>query len=307
MGMTVVALVCIGLIAAYPIYSFVQAARGLIRVFAVKLGLAEPTHDDLVARGWQAERSGKWTDALAAYEEILCNHPLDSETEARRAQLVQRRPELAEEAERVQRERLAGLAPLEVLYHVAMNHSLRKLRLFVVACCRRTCRPHADEHRRAAIDCSEIHADQLLQSLEPLELAIETARANDDLEVSEPHTYSPRATTALWLSMHAPEEGADEALGLMSQVTTRDEQMHLLECIFGLPGRTSLLTPAWLTDTVIALAREMYESRDFSAIPILADALQDAGCDRADVLNHCRGPGPHVRGCWVVDLVLGKE
>jgi hypothetical protein len=47
--------------------------------------------------------------------------------------------------------------------------------------------------------------------------------------------------------------------------------------------------------------------RDFSAMPILADALQDAGCDNDDVLNHCRGAGPHVRGCWVVDGVLGLE
>ena len=53
-------------------------------------------------------------------------------------------------------------------------------------------------------------------------------------------------------------------------------------------------------------ARTMYETRDFSAIPVLADALQDAGCENADILNHCRGPGPHVRGCRVVDLVLGN-
>ncbi|QEG25961.1 hypothetical protein GobsT_06960 [Gemmata obscuriglobus] len=51
----------------------------------------------------------------------------------------------------------------------------------------------------------------------------------------------------------------------------------------------------------------MYESRDFGAMPVLADALQDAGCDSDDILNHCRGDGVHVRGCWVVDLVLGKE
>ena len=52
----------------------------------------------------------------------------------------------------------------------------------------------------------------------------------------------------------------------------------------------------------------MYESRDFSAMPILADALQDAGCDSDDILSHCRDTSlPHVRGCWVVDLVLGKE
>jgi hypothetical protein len=51
----------------------------------------------------------------------------------------------------------------------------------------------------------------------------------------------------------------------------------------------------------------MYDSRDFSAMPILADALQDASCDNEDVLTHCRGQGSHVRGCWVVDLCLGKE
>jgi hypothetical protein len=64
---------------------------------------------------------------------------------------------------------------------------------------------------------------------------------------------------------------------------------------------------AWRTDTAIALARQMDESHNFSAMPILADALQDAGCEDEHILGHCRVPGPHVRGCWVVDLVLGKE
>jgi len=77
--------------------------------------------------------------------------------------------------------------------------------------------------------------------------------------------------------------------------------------VFVNPFRPVALEPFWLTSTVTALAHQMYHSRDFSAMPILADALQDAGCDNADILDHCRGPGPHVRGCWVVDLVLGKE
>jgi hypothetical protein len=64
--------------------------------------------------------------------------------------------------------------------------------------------------------------------------------------------------------------------------------------------------PSWLTSTVTALARQMYESRDFSVMPILADALQDAGCENPDIIAHCRESGPHVRGCWVVDLILGK-
>jgi hypothetical protein len=66
--------------------------------------------------------------------------------------------------------------------------------------------------------------------------------------------------------------------------------------------------PAWRTSTAVSLARQMYDGREFSAMPILADALQDAGCENEDVLAHCRDPQPaHVRGCWVIDLVLGKS
>ena len=82
---------------------------------------------------------------------------------------------------------------------------------------------------------------------------------------------------------------------------------RLLRDIFGNPFRPVTFSPSWRTDTAVTLAQQMYESRDFGAMPVLADALQDAGCDNDDVLNHCRGPGPHVRGCWVVDLLLGKE
>ena len=77
--------------------------------------------------------------------------------------------------------------------------------------------------------------------------------------------------------------------------------------IFGNPFRPVTAKPSWRTSTATALTGQMYGSRDFSPMPILADALQDAGCDNADILDHCRGPGPHVRGCWAVDLLLGKE
>ena len=61
------------------------------------------------------------------------------------------------------------------------------------------------------------------------------------------------------------------------------------------------------TSTVINLAQAIYDDRAFDRMPILADALEDAGCDNADILAHCRQPGEHFRGCWVVDLVLGKR
>jgi hypothetical protein len=83
-------------------------------------------------------------------------------------------------------------------------------------------------------------------------------------------------------------------------------QSKLLRDIFGNPFRPVTADPSWLTSAVVARASQMYESRHFSAMPILADALQDAECENEDVLDHCRGPGPHVRGCSVVGLVLGK-
>lgn len=72
------------------------------------------------------------------------------------------------------------------------------------------------------------------------------------------------------------------------------------------PRRGWMFDPAWRTDTAVTLARTVYESDEFSPMPILADALQDAGCDNTDILAHCREPGDHVRGCWVLDLVLQK-
>jgi hypothetical protein len=80
-----------------------------------------------------------------------------------------------------------------------------------------------------------------------------------------------------------------------------------LRDIFGNPFRPVTFLPEWRTSTVVALATGIYAERAFDRMPILADALQDAGCDNEDILNHCRSEGVHVRGCWVVDLVLAKE
>jgi hypothetical protein len=84
-------------------------------------------------------------------------------------------------------------------------------------------------------------------------------------------------------------------------------QVTLLHCIFGNPFHPITLSPSWLTSTVVSLANQMYDSRDFSAMPILADALMDASCDNEEILTHCRGPGPHVRGCFVIDLLTKRE
>jgi hypothetical protein len=87
----------------------------------------------------------------------------------------------------------------------------------------------------------------------------------------------------------------------------RTAHSHLLRDIFGNIYRPASLDPSWGTFTVTALAQAVYDDRAFDRLPILADALEDAGCTNQDILAHCRGPGPHVLGCWVVDLLLGKS
>ena len=103
---------------------------------------------------------------------------------------------------------------------------------------------------------------------------------------------------------HRQAELLDEAL---TSGQSQAEAATVIRCVVGNPFRPVADSPSWRNEITVAIASLMYESREFSAMPILADALQDAGCDSAEVLDHCRGPGPHVRGCWVVDGVLGKE
>jgi hypothetical protein len=79
-----------------------------------------------------------------------------------------------------------------------------------------------------------------------------------------------------------------------------------LHDIFANEVRPVAFSPTWRTATTVTLAGQMYEERDFCAMPILADASQDVGCDSEAILAHCRGPNCHVRGCWVMDLLLGK-
>ena len=92
---------------------------------------------------------------------------------------------------------------------------------------------------------------------------------------------------------------------------TRPHQIQnfnsIVRCVFGNPFRPVIANPAWLTSPVVGIAKAIYTERAFDRLPMLADALMDAGCEHSDVLDHCRSAGPHVRGCWVVDLIIVKE
>ena len=90
-----------------------------------------------------------------------------------------------------------------------------------------------------------------------------------------------------------------EALGVTDSIANARR-------LAGLPPRRAYVQPSWRTPTVLSLAQVIDGESAFASLPILADALEDAGCTERDILDHCRQPGEHVRGCWVVDLLLGK-
>jgi hypothetical protein len=87
----------------------------------------------------------------------------------------------------------------------------------------------------------------------------------------------------------------------------RKAQAELVREVFGNPFRTLSFEPSWLTPTVRAVAQVIYDDQELRDMPVLADALEEAGCDNEAVLNHCRGGGRHRLGCWVVDLALGHS
>jgi len=97
------------------------------------------------------------------------------------------------------------------------------------------------------------------------------------------------------------------AAGQAAAIAEATAQCELLREICGSPFRAITVAPSWLTCNVIAIAQAIYDERAFDRLPILADALEDVGCTNEAVLAHCRGPGTHVRGCWVVNVLLRKE
>jgi hypothetical protein len=80
----------------------------------------------------------------------------------------------------------------------------------------------------------------------------------------------------------------------------------LARCVFGHPFRPLAFDPRWRTETTVALATGIHAERAYDRLPVLADALEEAGCDLPEVLSHCRQDATHALGCWVVDLVLGR-
>jgi hypothetical protein len=198
----------------------------------------------------------------------------------------------------------------------------RKLRLFAVACCRRLSLRALlrDKLSHEAITACERIADGVG---ELGDRAKARAAATAALESEVSIAYEGRHYWAAVAASSALDDYEAAAIAVCRAVANdeaeydrdasagwaneRGAQASLIHDVFGNPFRPVTLNSAWRTANVTALAQSIYADRAFDRLPILADALEDAGCDNADILNHCRQPGVHVRGCWAVDLILGKE
>ena len=213
---------------------------------------------------------------------------------------------------------LACENPARMLTFVGRQPRERKFRLFGVACCRRVWEMFPSDACRNAVEIAEQYADGAATTKELTQVEKRLRRKVLDHK----HRSGQRARSVAWRvtqNAYSPSIislAMMELFGLSVAVAWGADarkkegcrQSASLRDVFGNPFRPVAFDAAWRTSTAVALATQMYDSRDFGAMPILADALQDAGCTSDDILDHCRDPKQtHVRGCWVVDLVLGKE
>jgi hypothetical protein len=218
----------------------------------------------------------------------------------------------------------------EVRQRRSLTPSARKLRLFACACCRAVWHLLNDERSRKAVEVAERFADG-------------GATRRDLDEARRQARVDAGYHSCPWWPFYAANPDALEGLRDILAAPTDDEgTMHasfaaLLREIVGNPWRAAEACRGyqlkdWITPTVLSLARAAYEERpgrkedvnlgggrvawgqiiddgtlDPARLAVLSDALEEAGCDDETVLGHLRSPGPHVRGCHVLDLILGKE
>jgi hypothetical protein len=200
--------------------------------------------------------------------------------------------------------------------------SERKWRLLCCACCRRVWRLLRDRRHRAAVAAAERLADGGISPEELVPIADASYSASfhrspykggaahllvrhfssyDDWD--ETYRCPPLDNTVM----------ATEMVAARSRAKERSAQAALVRDVFGNPFRAVIVDPAWPTATVLALAGAAYQEQllpsgelDLQRLAVLADALEEGGCDDQEILAHCRAAGPHVRGCWLVDALLGK-
>lgn len=220
----------------------------------------------------------------------------------------------------------ASSDPERMLCHfrVRDRRGPRKLRLYAVACCRRIWHLIPDSRSREVVEVAERYADGGCSDEE-------LGRAAAAAEVVHRKAFDEKGkvgSTAEWCVVFTAHEMPFHVARTVNWMSANaayhnsanaDEipRVHFLRDIFGNFFHPAAINPAWRAwkdGTVVKLAQAVYDEReipsghlDAGRMASLADALEESGCTDQHILAHCRGPGPHVRGCWVVDLLLGKE
>lgn len=228
--------------------------------------------------------------------------------------------------------------PSWLIRRLADQFTQRKLRLFNCACCRRIWDLLVDQECRTAIEVAEKYADKRARGTDLAKVraavnllraqpqrnysAIEAVRSASNYKAKKPTCEaSITAGHCAWCacsarrSQPAPTSPIVDVYFDNETETKKQTQYEQAEClaqsnllrdIFGNSFRPVMIDPRWLSATVRDLAEVIYQERAFERMPILGDALLDAGCDSGEIIQHCQGPGPHVRGCWLVDLLTDR-
>jgi hypothetical protein len=196
---------------------------------------------------------------------------------------------------------LASTDLKEMLTFLKGNVSDRKLRLFGCACGRQHLHRKHDERDRPLFEVEERYADGMA-SIETLVAAFEAA-GNDPVDARDLAHFDP------YLNAYYMGAEYEYSVGTIPDEVRR---LHcgLLRDIIGNPFRSRTVDRGCLgrnDSAVLRMAQSIYDERSFGKLPNVAEALEEAGCTDAEVLKHCREPGLHVRGCWVIDALLGKS
>ncbi len=224
----------------------------------------------------------------------------------------------------IESEWLACSDPQPMLRHLGCKAGERKRRLFACACCRRAWHLLVGYRIQRAVETAERYADKAASEME-LDEASDAAEvvyrfgacntgghaaAQAVLSSTAGGLDAARAAVFAAQGIVNPKDIAEpsecEKVGLDAE---RAEQTSVLRDIIGNPFRTKVIDLSWLTwhnGSVLKMARAIYEGRDFDRMPSLANGLERAGCTDPDILDHCRSGEEHVRGCWVLDLLLCK-
>jgi hypothetical protein len=208
--------------------------------------------------------------------------------------------------------------PWRMLDFLSGKASDRKLRLFECACCRRIWHLLTDDNARRGVEIAEYYADGLaVDDKDALFCPVFGPGDDPDPDGSfaalEAVSYAvvggPPIKAAREVSYYAASAAAYAAHDKTVNGLERAAQCRLLRDLIGNPFssvRVDLVWLGWSQGTVHKLAQAIYDERRFEDMPILADALEDAGCSDEQILAHCRQADEHYRGCWVVDLLLKK-